>query len=63
MEELKQQLINDIQVASNKLSAEAIYYVVKDFYRDIDDSYQEYLMRKAEAMKQPQPEACPQEEE
>lgn len=38
MEELKQQLINIIN--QSKLPAEAIYFVVKDFYRDVFDEYQ-----------------------
>lgn len=52
MEELKQQLIKDINEASSRLSAEAIYYIVKDLFRDIEDSYVDYLKRKDEQKNQ-----------
>lgn len=42
MEELKNKLINVVNECG--LPAEAIWFVIKDFYRDIDDTYQEYKM-------------------
>lgn len=51
MEELKQQLVSLINEKSSRLSAEAIYYVVKDFYRDIEEAYKDYLTQKREAEK------------
>lgn len=48
MEELKKKLIDIVNESA--LPAEAIWFVVKDFYRDIDDTYQEYkLMAEREA--------------
>ena len=47
MEQLKQQLL---QLANNsQLPLEAIYYVVKDFYRDVDDAYKQALQQQARA--------------
>lgn len=43
MEQLKQQLLQLVN-ASN-LPLEAIYYVVKDFYRDVDDAYKQALQQ------------------
>lgn len=43
MEELKQKLLQ--LVNSSNLPIEAIYYVVKDFYRDVDDAYQQTLIQ------------------
>ena len=41
MEQLKQQLLH---LANNtELPLEAIYYVVKDFYRDVEDAYRHAL--------------------
>lgn len=47
MEQFKQQLLH---LANNaQLPLEAIYYVVKDFYRDVDDAYKSYLQQQAKA--------------
>lgn len=43
MEQLKQQLL--YLVNNSQLPLEAIYYVVKDFYRDVDDAYQQALQQ------------------
>lgn len=48
MEQLKQKLIDCVN--ESKLPAEAVYFVVKDFYRDILDSYEVYK-KQAEAAK------------
>lgn len=62
MEELKQQLVALINENHSRLSAEAIYYVVKDFYRDIADAYEDYLTRKIEAEKKQTPQEQTEEE-
>lgn len=47
MEQFKQQLL---QLAnSSQLPLEAIYYVVKDFYRDVDDAYKQALQQQVRA--------------
>ena len=56
MEQLKQNLLNLVNERLNSqdesfLPMEAIYYVVKDFYRDVDDYYKDYL-RQVELQKQ-----------
>lgn len=43
MEQLKQQLLK--LVNTSNLPLEAIYYVVKDFYRDVDDAYRQALQQ------------------
>ena len=43
MEQLKQQLLQ--LVNTSNLPLEAIYYVVKDFYRDVDDAYRQALQQ------------------
>ena len=43
MEQLKQKLLQTVN--SSNLPLEAIYYVVKDFYRDVDDTYQQTLIQ------------------
>lgn len=45
MEQLKQQLLQ--LVNTSNLPLEAIYYVVKDFYRDVDDAYRQALQQQA----------------
>lgn len=50
MEQLKQNLLNLVNERLNSqgesfLPMEAIYYVVKDFYRDVDDTYKNYLQQ------------------
>lgn len=50
MEQLKQNLLNLVNERLNSqsesfLPMEAVYYVVKDFYRDVDDTYKNYLQQ------------------
>ena len=47
MEQLKQQLLQ--LVNNSQLPLEAIYYVVKDFYRDVDDAYRQALQQQLKA--------------
>lgn len=41
MEELKLKLLQAVN--ESNLPLEAIYYVAKDFFRDVDDTYKHYL--------------------
>ena len=41
MEELKQKLLQVVNTSN--LPLEAIYYIVKDLFRDVDDTYQRAL--------------------
>lgn len=41
MEELKLKLLQAVN--ESNLPLEAIYYVAKDFFRDVDDTYKRYL--------------------
>lgn len=41
MEELKKQLLKDCN--DSGLPLEAVYYLVKDLFRDVSDTYEEYL--------------------
>lgn len=41
MEELKNKLLQAVNEA--QLPLEAVYYVVKDLYRDVNDTYTRYL--------------------
>ncbi len=43
MEQLKQQLLQVVN--QSNLPLEAIYYIVKDFYRDVDDAYRQALQQ------------------
>ena len=45
MEQLKQQLIQVVN--DSNLPLEAIYYVCKDFFRDVDDTYKQFLMQQS----------------
>ena len=47
MEQLKQQLLQ--LVNNSQLPLEAIYYIVKDFYRDVDDAYRQALQQQLKA--------------
>lgn len=47
MEELRKQLVNIIN--NTQLPVEAIYYVVKDVFREVDDVYQN-ILKNAEAV-------------
>ena len=63
MEQLKQQLLQ--LVNQSNLPLEAIYYVVKDFYRDVDDAYKQALQQQMAQAKAAQEAALaqPKEEE
>ena len=54
MEELKRKLLQVVN--ESNLPLEAIYYLVKDLYRDVDDTYQRYLKEAEEVAKQQQQE-------
>lgn len=43
MEELKQKLLQAVNESG--LPLEAIYYVSKDFFRDVDDTYKGFLSK------------------
>lgn len=43
MEQLKQQLLQVVN--ESNLPLEAIYYVCKDFFRDVDDAYTKFLIQ------------------
>lgn len=61
MEQLKQQLLQ--LVNQSNLPLEAIYYVVKDFYRDVDDAYRQALQQQMAQAKAAQEAALAQPEE
>ena len=61
MEQLKQQLLQ--LVNTSNLPLEAIYYVVKDFYRDVDDAYRQALQQQIAQAKAAQQAALENEEE
>lgn len=44
MEELKQKLLQVVN--ESDLPLEAIYYVSKDFFRDVDGAYKDFLQHK-----------------
>lgn len=44
MEELKNKLLQVVNESG--LPLEAVYYVCKDFFRDVDDTYQQFLIKK-----------------
>lgn len=60
MENLKQKLLQAVNESG--LSLEAIYYVSKDFFRDVDDTYKDFLQQK-KLQQQNQNEENKQEEE
>ena len=45
MEQLKQKLLQ--MVNDSNLPLEAIYYVCKDFFRDVDDTYKQFLIQQS----------------
>ena len=45
MEQLKQQLLQVVN--ESNLPLEAIYYVCKDFFRDVDDAYTKFLIQQS----------------
>lgn len=51
MEELRINLIQTINQAGVNLPLEAIFYVVKDVYRDVEESYRN-LLKSQEVQKQ-----------
>lgn len=59
MEELKQKLLQAVNESG--LPLDAIYYVSKDFFRDVDDTYKDFLQQKK--IQQQQNEENKQEEE
>lgn len=61
MEQLKQQLLQ--LVNNSQLPLEAIYYVVKDFYRDVDDAYKQALQQQIAQAKAAQQAALENKEE
>lgn len=61
MEQLKQQLLQ--LVNTSNLPLEAIYYVVKDFYRDVDDAYRQALQQQIAQAKAAQQAALENKEE
>lgn len=61
MEQLKQQLLQ--LVNNSQLPLEAIYYVVKDFYRDVDDAYRQALQQQIAQVKAAQQAALENKEE
>ena len=46
MEELKNKLYEAANTSG--LPLEAIYFVAKDFFRDVDDTYQQFLLKQLE---------------
>ena len=46
MEKLKNKLLQVVNESG--LPLDAIYYVCKDFYRDVDDTYQHFLLKQQE---------------
>ena len=44
MEELKQKLVQAVNESG--LPLDAIYYICKDFFRDVDDTYKNFLQQK-----------------
>ena len=43
MEKLKNKLLQVVNESS--LPLDAVYYVCKDFFRDVDDTYQQFLLK------------------
>lgn len=52
MEELRNNLFKLINEAN--LPPEAIYYICKDFYREVSDSYQTFLLNKKNNTNEPE---------
>lgn len=50
MEQFRLELLNLINSESTQLPPEAVYYIFKDVFRDLTDSYNNYL--KAQEQKQ-----------
>ena len=46
MEQLKNKLLQVVNESG--LPLDAIYYVCKDFFRDVDDTYQQFLLKQKE---------------
>ena len=50
MEQLKQKLVQVVNEAN--LPLDAIYYVTKDFFRDVDDAYKQFLIQQTKNEKE-----------
>lgn len=50
MEQLKQKLVQAVNECN--LPLEAIYYVSKDFFRDVDDTYKKFLIQQTKQEKE-----------
>ena len=50
MEQLKQKLVQVVNECN--LPLEAIYYVSKDFFRDVDDTYKRFLTQQTKQEKE-----------
>ena len=50
MEQLKQKLVQVVNEAN--LPLDAIYYVTKDFFRDVDDAYKQFLIQQTKYEKE-----------
>ena len=46
MEKLKNKLLQVVNESG--LPLDAVYYVCKDFFRDVDDTYQQFLLKQQE---------------
>lgn len=46
MEQLKIKLLQVVNESG--LPLDAVYYVCKDFFRDVDDTYQQFLLKQLE---------------
>lgn len=46
MEKLKNKLLQVVNESG--LPLDAVYYVCKDFFRDVDDAYQQFLLKQQE---------------
>ena len=49
MEQLRNNLFKLINEAGQSLPPEAIYYICKDFFREVQDEYRNYLSAVAQA--------------
>lgn len=59
MEELKQKLLQVVNTSN--LPLEAIYYIVKDLFRDVDDTYQRALRQEKQQQMMQEQEASKEE--
>ena len=54
MEQLKNKLLQVVNESG--LPLDAIYYVCKDFFRDVDDTYQQFLLKQKKQQNEEQKE-------